>query len=112
MGGGQPRVRIEPESLGLKLHSATDEPCDLGQVAGLPVCKIETTAIGERQDLLTELVRAVKQVTFARLSKPHLDYSFRSQLWSYLILPRPGFHSSKMGPVMSLAILSVVIKMK
>lgn len=46
--GGRPRVRIEPESLGGKLRSATDERCDLGQVVGLPVCKTETTAIGER----------------------------------------------------------------
>lgn len=67
----QPRVRIEPDCLGLKLHSATDELCDLGQVLGLPVCKLEAIVIIEPQYLLTEL--AFEQVTFCKAPKQRFD---------------------------------------
>lgn len=39
---------MEPDFLGLKLPSATEELCDLGQVLGLPVCKPETVVTVEQ----------------------------------------------------------------
>ena len=64
---------MEPDCLGMKLYSATDEPHDLGQVLGFgsPVCKIEIFVVGDQSYLFIELVRAFKEVTFARHSEQH-----------------------------------------